>query len=219
MIKNKKYIYFAIIPFLLSMAMKFPFPDEIPYGEPMVEVFEIPVSTTNGINFIGVISLFLLIVSLYLIVKGLNKFHVRFVVVAMVVYTFTPPFVATSYQKTFASGIYAISYDSVHSKCSFEKMNETTLHGMCELPFENYSKKDVQFNIEFYKQDAFEDDTPLLSLMNNDAPYKVRLRGNESKRIKIETNIDVSKMKNQIDSGESSEVHLIIKAGKRSRKL
>jgi hypothetical protein len=201
------------------MALNFPFPHENPYGEEIVSVFEIPVKTVNGINFVGITSLVLLIVSLFFLVKALNKFQVRFVAVAIIVAIFTPPFVASSFQKTFATGIYAISYDSVHSKCSFKKISETTLQGSCELPFKNYSKNDVQFTIEFYKHYAFEDETPLISLLNNHAPYKVRLSGSESKRIKIETNIDALQLENQMDSGEVTDVPIIIKTEKRTRKL
>jgi hypothetical protein len=104
------------------------------------------------------------------------------------------------------------------SKCSFKMVNETTLHGGCELPLENYSKNDVQFNIEFYE--PYKDDVQVISLMNNNAPYKVRLKGRERKHVKIETNIDVSKMKNHIDSGVvTGEVNIIIKSEGKSRKL
>jgi hypothetical protein len=94
------------------------------------------------------------------------------------------------------------------------------LHWECELPFENYSKNDVEFSIEFYKRYAFKDDVQTLSLMNFNAPYKVKLSGKEIKRVKIDANIDVSKMgKSIIDSGEATRVNIIIKSGGRSRKL
>ena len=219
LIKVKKYLYIALIPFFASMILNFPFPDVNPYGETIVSVFDIPVQSANGINYVGITSLLLLILSLYLLVKSLKKYHFRLVITAIMLAIFTPTFVASSFQKTFATGIYAISYELDDSKCSFEKTNETTLHGVCELPFKNYSKNDVQFTIEFYKRYSFEDEIPMVSLMNNNAPYRVKLGGNGTKRVIIETNIDISKMENQIDGGEATDVNIIIKSGRSSRKL
>jgi hypothetical protein len=218
LIKDKKYIYFAIIPFLTSMALNFPFPNEnLPGGT--VSIFNIPVKSVKGIHFVGISSLFLLIVSLYLLVKSLNKYHIRIVLAAIMVANVTPPFVATLYQKNFSTGIYAISYQLDKSKCSFEMTNETILHGVCELPFENYSRNDVRFTIEFYKHYPFEDEVQMLSLMNSNAPYYVKIRGNERKLIKIETDIEASKMKGHMDSGEATGVNIIIKSRERIRKL
>lgn len=92
-------------------------------------------------------------------------------------------------------------------------VDETALQGECELLFENYSRNDVHFDIDFY------DEEKMLSLMNNDAPYEVKLKGKERKRIRIETNIDVSQMENQIDVGQTNLVNIIMKSGEKSRKL
>ena len=163
----------------------------------------------NGFHYVGITSLLLLIVSLYLLVKSLKKYHVRWVLIAIMVAIFTPPFVSSTFQKTIATGIYAISYQSHESICNFEMKNETTLHGVCELPFDNYSRNSNQFTIEFYEHYPFEDDVRMVSLMNNDAPYEVRLRGKERKRVIIETDIDVWRMENHIEGGQASyEVRL-----------
>jgi hypothetical protein len=55
--------------------------------------------------------------------------------------------------------------------------------------------------------------------MNNDEPYVVNLRGNESKRVVIETDIDVSQMESHIESGSTGAVHILIKSGDKSREL
>ncbi|WP_413306378.1 hypothetical protein AA0X95_05640 [Bacillus sp. 1P10SD] len=215
MIKDKKYLYIALIPFFLSMALNFPFPDAAPYGETLVSVFAIPIKTEIGINFIGIFSLLLLILSLYLLSKSLNKYKVRMGLLAILIAIFAPLYVVKSIQKTFAPGIYAVSYDSEESTCSFEKNNKTTLNAICELPFKNYSDKSVEFTVEFKNLNSF----PLESIMNSHAPYKVRLEGNERKVVKIETSVEVSKLKIQLDSGEVSGFNIIIKSGSKSRKL
>ena len=57
------------------------------------------------------------------------------------------------------------------------------------------------------------------SLMNNNAPYEVKLKGNERKTVKIESNIDISNMENHIESGGSTFVNIAIKSGEKVRKL
>jgi hypothetical protein len=219
LIRDKKFLYLAIIFFFASIALNLPFPDKTLYGETVI-LLNIPVKTLNGLNYVGITSLLLLIVSLYFLVKSLNKYHARLVVIVIIFAIFFPSFLVTSFQKTFAKGIYAISYVSDRSNCSFKMINDTTLHGECELPLENYNKNDAQFNLEFYEIQQFEDDMKMVSLMNNNAPYKVRLKGKESKRVKIETNIDVTKIKNHIESGEvKGGVNIIIKSEGKSRKL
>lgn len=219
MIKNKKFLYLSIIFFIASMVLNVPFPNKTLYSDTVI-LLNIPITTLNGFNYVGITSLFLLIVSLYFLVKSLNKYHGRFVVVTIIIAMFLPSFVVSLYQKTFASGIYSISYTDSGSHCSFDMMNEETLHGGCELPLKNNSRNDVQFFIEFYEPYKFEHDMPMVSLMNYDAPYKVMIRGKESKLVKIKTNIDVSKMKKNIYGGEmTGGVNIIIKSGEKSRKL
>ena len=182
-------------------------------------VLNIPVQSVNGLQYVGIASLALLIASLYLFTKSVNKYHGRIVLLAIIIAMFAPSLIASSFQKTFATGIYAVSYERDWSNCRFEMIDETTLRGECELPFENYSRNDVQFTIEFYEKYYFEDDVQMVSLMNNNAPYEVKLKGNERKTVKIESNIDVSNMENHIESGGSTFVNIIIKSGEKVRKL
>jgi hypothetical protein len=94
-----------------------------------------------------------------------------------------------------------------------------TLRGKCELPFENHSRKDVKFTIEFYEKYLFEDDIRMVSLMNNNADYEVKLKGNESKTLIIESDIDVSNIENHVESGSSTGVNIVIKSKGKLRKL
>ncbi|WP_218780399.1 hypothetical protein [Bacillus sp. EAC] len=137
--------------------------------------------------------------------------------IAIIIAMILPPFLVKSYQKTFATGIYAITYDRDKSNCRFNMKNEETLHAECELPFKNYGRTDVQFKVEFY--DQFEDDVQMVSLLNKNGLNVVTLYGNERKIVKIKMNIDVSKIENHIDSGEATDVNIIIRSGNKSRKL
>jgi hypothetical protein len=138
---------------------------------------------------------------------------------AIVIALFAPLMIASSFQKTFATGIYAVSYERDWSNCQFEMVDETTLRGEYELPFESYSRNDVQFTIEFFEKYYFEDDVRMVSLMNNNAPYMVKLKGNERKTVIIESNIDVSNIENHVEQGSSTGVNIIIKFGEKIRKL
>lgn len=219
MIKSKRMVYLALIPFIASMAINFPFPHESPYGETVVSVLNIPVQSANGLQYVGMTSLVLLITSLYILTKSVKKYHGRVVLLAIIVAIFTPPMIASSFQKTLATGIYAISYESDQSNCHFDMIDESTLHGECELPFENYSRNDVEFSIEFYEKYYFEDDVQMVSLMNNNAPLEVKLKGNERKIVKIKTDINVSNIENHVESGSATSMNIIIKSGEKSRKL
>lgn len=201
------------------MALNFPFPHRYPYGETVFSILNIPIQTANGFQFVGIMSLLIMIIGLYLLGKSMNKYHGRFVLIAILAVLFIPTFVVSSYQKSFATGIYAVSYLSEESNCSFEMIGEHTLHGGCELPFTNNSNNDVQFTVEFYEESAYKDDLPMVSLMNNNAPYEVTLRKKESKRLKFETTIDTSNMKNHIEGGEATGVNVIIKSKDKSRSL
>ncbi len=218
MIKNKTFLYLFIIFFFASIALNIPFPNKTLYRETVI-LMNIPIKTLNGLNYVGIISFLLLIVSLYFLVKSLNKYHVRFVLITIIVASFIPSIFINLYQKTFATGIYSISYKDRESRCNFDMINEETLHGECELPLKNNSKNDVQFSIEFYESSPSKY-VPKVSLMNKKGPYKVRLKGKESKVVQIEADIDVSKIKKHSDGGAmTGSVPIIIRSGEKSRKL
>ncbi|MGG1676081.1 hypothetical protein ACIFOT_10085 [Neobacillus sp. NRS-1170] len=218
MVKNKKFLLLALFLLFASMVINFPFPHEKTFGETM-SIFTMPITTVNGISIVGITALSFFILGSFFLAKSLKKYQGRLIFLAILISVLAPHYFIELFQRTIASGIYAISYDRSESSCRFEMTNKTILHGECELPFENYSKNDVQFTIEFYEEYAFEDDVRILSLMNNNAPYKVKLGGKERRRVKIETNIDVSMIDHHIESGEAAEVNIIIKSVKNSRKL
>lgn len=219
MIKSKKMLYLALVLFIGFLVLNFPFPHESPYGETVASVLNIPVQSVNGIQYVGIASLVLLIASLYFLTKSVKKYHGRVVLLAFIIALVAPSMLASSFQETVATGIYAVSYERDISNCRFDMIDATTLHGECELSFKNYSRNDVQFTIEFYEKYNIEDDIQMVSLMNNNAPYEVRLKGNQSGMVKIESNIDVSKTENHVTSGGSTGVNIIIKSGGKVRKL
>lgn len=219
MIKNKKMLWTAILLFIVSAVMNFPFPHAIPYGETVAEVFNFPIRSANGWHYVGIASLTIFITSIFFLTRSLKKYHMRAFLLAILIAIFVPAIILSTYQKTFAKGVNAVYYNDEVSICEFEMVNESTLSGECELSFENYSSKDVQFTLEFHEDYYFEDDVPMVVLMNNKAPYEVDLSGKEKKIVKLKTEIDVSNMENHIEGGSASGVNVIIKSGEKMRKL
>jgi hypothetical protein len=219
LIKNKRNFVIAMVLFIFSMALNFPFPHEYPLGEDVFSALNIPLRSINGLHYVGITSLTLLIISLYFLGRSLEMYHNRMVLIAILLAFFLPVELVSAYQKTLASGINAVYYDRENSHCSFEMKNDTTLSASCDLPFENYNKEAVQFNIEFYEMYLFEDEIPLLPMMNEGGPYKVMLNGKEREVVSIETEIDLSKLKVGSMSGEEWEVHVMVKDKGKVRKL
>lgn len=219
MIKNKKLFIIGFMLFLLSLVLNFPFPHESPYGEVVLKTLNLPHRSDSGLYFIGIATLTMLIISLFFFAASVNKYRGRVVITVIIIALFAPPLLVSVFQKTLATGIYAVSYEREQSQCQFEMIDETTLKGKCELPFENFSKRDAQFTVEFYDKYLIVDDIQMVSLMNNNAPYTVTLKGRESRMVEIESNIDVSKMEKHIEQGSATFVNIIIKSGEKMRKL
>lgn len=195
MFKNTKLFIVAAVLFIASLIINFPFPHESPFGEEALTILDIPIKTVNGLYSVGILTLFLLILSLFFLHRSLEKYHLRSFIAAIFIFSLAPPILAEAYQKTIAEGIYAVSYQKEVSTCSFEMSNEATLHVICELPFKNYSNNDVKFEIEFYDKYLFEYDEKILPLLNSNAPYEASISANEEKQVRIETDIDVSEIK------------------------
>ena len=201
------------------MVLVFPFPHKNPYGEAVISALNMPIETVNGFHYLGIFALLLFFAGLYFLAKALKKYHIRYILLAVILTMVLPMFLVNSFQKTLATGIYAISYEENTSNCRFETIDENTLRGKCELTFENHSKNEVQFAITFYDRYPFEEDRQMISLMKKGAPYKVAIKGKARKLITVETDIDISKMENHIDGGEAREVNIIIVQGKKKRNL
>ncbi|WP_110926441.1 hypothetical protein [Bacillus massiliglaciei] len=215
MIKNKKLLVLAIFFFVGYMALSFHLFHENIHGDAGLSVLNVLVYTGNGLQVIGM----LLVVCLFLLAKSVKKYYAAAVVLTVIAASFGPAMAVSAFQKTIAADIYAVSYKSNSSKCNFEKTDEATLHGECELPFENYSSDDVPFTLEFYENFQGEDGEPMVSLLNRNGPYQVKLSGHERKTVRIESDIDVSNIENPIESGSVSYVNIRIKHGTKERNL
>ncbi|MBX9975028.1 hypothetical protein [Cytobacillus firmus] len=219
MIKNKKLFAASLALIVISIALNFPFPHENPLGEAALMILNIPIKSAEGFHYAGVFILLLLVLGMVFLHRSLERYHLRSFFAVIIIVSLLPPFLAEAYQKTLADGIYAVSYVKDESLCTFEMLSEETLQGICELPFENYSNDEVSFTIGFYDRYLTEEDVQMLSLMNSGESINVKLLPNEAKVVRIEKEIDVSQIKNHVESGEAAYVSIIIKSGDKNRKL
>ncbi|WP_338324526.1 DUF1328 family protein [Anaerobacillus alkaliphilus] len=219
MIENKKYFYWAIAIAIFVIILNLPFPHARSLIETILLSLNASHRSAGGIHYVGVISLILVIISLFLLSNSLKKYRGRFVLLGFVVMMVGPVFLVSVYQQSVATGIYAVSYDRESSNCQFTMIDDETLVGTCKLPFVNHSRKPVEFSVEFYERHRFEGDPQMLTLMNHEGLHEITLSGRERRIVTLETEIDISTVENHIWSGTANGVNIIIKSEKSRREL
>lgn len=201
------------------MILNVPFPNRYPLIETRLSILNIPIQTESGFHIIGIVSLVLILTGLIMLSISLKKYSGRMMVVAIIALKFVPLFFIFVYQSTFAQGIYALSYDSEESMCTFEMIQDDMLSGNCALQFKNHQNKDVQFQLEFQEERWHEDDPRMVEMMNNEAPYEITIQGKQEKTVYMNTLIDVSQVKNHIEGGQANDVDIIIRSRDKEREL
>ncbi|WP_026673748.1 hypothetical protein [Alkalihalobacterium bogoriense] len=217
MIKSKKQLILAIALFVIVIFVNIPFPHFHTTLGANLTLFNIPLNNKYGLNYIGIASVLVIIIGLIILHRSLEKYRVRLIILAFVLVSITPQLLVNVFQKTIATGIYAIEYNPGDSKCEFTTFNSDTLHGHCELWFQNHSNHEVTFTVEFY--DYRMDRTKMVSLMNSEEPIEIIVEGKIKKPIIITKEIDVSNLDNYISSGTSSYVNIIMRDGNKYREL
>lgn len=210
-VRDVKKLLIAIGVFILVMMLNFPFPNAqvLPRAAGSMWVMNIIVSDGDGLVLKGLILLTILCVGIYLLATSLEKYRVRLVILALVLYGLTPPFLLNVYQNTFASGIYAIHYDSDASECRFEPLDAKTLDVQCDLSFENLSDDEVKFDVRFLEESFFEERFYLVPLLNEKGPYPATLQGHSKKPVRIQTTLDMSQV-NGFSGGSTYDIRVEI---------
>ncbi|MFV8829960.1 hypothetical protein [Alkalihalobacterium sp. APHAB7] len=131
MIRNKKLFYIAIGLLLFILFMNLPFPHHYSLGELIGTFFGIPVRSVTGIHYGNIFLLFLIIGGLFALSRSLEKYRGRFVLLALFILIVGPSYIVDVIQNTFASDIYAVSYERHASHCIYEMINDDTLRGEC----------------------------------------------------------------------------------------
>ena len=217
-IRNHKRLYVAIGIFILVMIVSSPFPHTVPFSAGSIKIMSIPIRDADSYNLVGVFLLMVLCVGIYLLATSLEKYRVRLVFLGLFLYFVLPLMAINVYQNTFASGIYAIDYDLDTSECKFEQLDDKRMEVICDLPVENLSDNEVNFDIQFFNETLFEEKNKLVPLMNKDAPYHVSLQGHETNVVRIKTVLDVPRL-NGFSGGSSNQIHIEISQGEKMRLL
>jgi len=215
---SRKMFLIAIGFFVLIMIINFPFPHAHPFAEATLSNLKISSRTSSGIHILGLVSVALLFIGIFFLVRSLEKYHVRMVFLAFIVCTLLPHGLADFYQHTLARGIYAVDYDKEFSDCTFLMVDDDTVSGNCRLLFENFSNHTVNFDLRFHGEVPFVEDGNFFPLLNKDAPYKVSLEGNERRTVNLHMEFDVSHL-DHFTFGTASPINIQIAQFSRFRNL
>ncbi|MGM0845687.1 MAG: hypothetical protein ACQEUT_11975 [Bacillota bacterium] len=217
MIKNKLALFSSAVILIFCRFLYFPFPNNNMI-DARTTFMSFPITDIDGYNPLAIMRSILFIIAMVLLVKGLNKYRVRTLIITAIVYALMPLPLISVYQETLAEGVAAISYDG-QGTCDFEEVSEGKLYGECNLNLHNRSGKPVALEIEFLDSSYMPEGIRMDSLMNEAGPYTVRLQANSKETVEIKELLDLSQVKNRIDGGSSMNVHIKISDGNNVRLL
>lgn len=217
MVKNKLALIGSGIILVICMFLYFPYPNNV-----MIDLrtsfMSFPIRDVDGYNSLAIIGSILFIIAMILLVKGLEKYHFRAVILTAFAYAVLPLVLIPLYQETFASGIAAISYDG-EGTCDFESVSEDLLNGECTLNLHNRSNKTVTLEVIFMESPYLKEDIRMASLMNENVSNLVTLAPNSKESVRIEKMLDLSEVNNGIENGSSTGFPIKITDGNRTRIL
>lgn len=147
MIENKRAILFSAILLAVCMYLVLPYPDNQLIDATAI-FMSFPIKTSHGFQIIGIAGSILFVLALVLLAKGLKKYHVRTIMLVILLFTFSPKYLLAFYQDTLASGINAVTYNGAGT-CQFEARSEALLKGTCSIVLKNRSSEPVSFALEF----------------------------------------------------------------------
>ena len=175
-----------------------------------------PLKDVTGFIPMGVIGSLLFVLTLAMLVLGLKKCHTLAVIIVSCAFILLPLLVIAIIQQTFATGIYAISYDNA-GECTTEEVKAMTVKGECFIKLINHSNEEISFTMELIDSFPQKQEAQFESLLNLDGPIQITLMPKEERIIHLDAIIDISKNLNQIAIGTSHHVHFKLKDGKNER--
>jgi len=215
LIRHQKRFLVSMGFFLVVMIINFPFPHEQAFAAATLSVMNIPIQLTDGVHYLGMFLVLLFCIGMYLLGTSLEKYRVRFMLLALVLSSSLPYALVNIYQNTIATGIYAVDYDKESSLCEFNMIDEKTIKASCDLIVENLSNDRVDFGIRYQETD------PHLfnfsSYLNEGAPHQVSLQSKERKTIHLSFEFDPDHLESF--EGTSGYVSIQLVKGKKFRNL
>lgn len=219
MVRNYKLFYLSILLFFIYLILNIPFPHRYPFGESFLgflglpKQFNIPGKSSGELFMIDLITSNLLLVGLYILGISVSKYPVRIVLFAFFSLASLQVSMIQFYQATSATGIYAVSYENRQGTCQFHVNNGEPVYGECDLRFKNHSNAAVDFEMEF------DNDVPMVSLMNDARPYVITLREKETRDVTIRMIIDESEIDHVNEKTKIEGIDIIIRSNGKEREL
>ncbi|MBM7097595.1 hypothetical protein JSY36_17820 [Bacillus sp. H-16] len=194
MIIHKGYLITSLSLFFVVMALNFPFPHATyQSGVHSMVVLGIPVSTADGIMWFGWLYVAMIVAAVVFLVKALDKYKLRLALLSLLLVNVMPIATASAFERTVASGVYAVSYDSSASVCEFNRSGNERMKAECELTFTNHSDEAVFFTLSFMERySGYKEFNEILSLLNEYGPFEASLDGSERKVVSISAEVESS---------------------------
>lgn len=217
MIRNKAALISSAVILCICMYLYFPFPENELF-DARSYFMSFPIRNQDGYVVLGIIGSVLFVFAMILLVIGIKKYHLRTIIIIVLVYSLLPNILITVYQETLASGITAISYDG-NGTCSFQLVKEDLSNGECNLMLYNRSNEAVSFELEFLDSIFLENELRMESLMNLGGPYSITIEANSKKSIHLKELLNLIDVPKHTIGGESMNIHIKLTDGETVRIL
>jgi hypothetical protein len=146
LIRDRRALLISIILLSLIVILNIRYPGAIAVAEWLFQLIGLPTSSGEngmGLQFVGLFNLSLIIVVLFCMNRALSRGKFIALIVIMTLIINAPDWLTTSYQRFFASGVYAVEVNETQSSCNYV-IKDRKLTGTCQLPLKNYSRDVVE---------------------------------------------------------------------------
>lgn len=214
-IRHQKRFLVSMIFFIVVMILNFPFPHEQPFAAARLSIMNIPIQSPSGLHYLGIFSVLVLCIGMYLLGTSLEKYRVRSIFLAFLLMSIVPYVLTNIIQNTIATGIYAVVYDKESSLCEFNMVDDKIITASCDLTFENLNNERVDFGIRFQETDSYLFN--FNSYLNEGAPHQVFLQRKERKTIHLSFEFNPDHLESF--GGTSGYISIQLVKGKKFRNL
>ncbi|MFP7732442.1 hypothetical protein ACLHDF_03280 [Priestia aryabhattai] len=224
MIRERSLFTKGLILLLVVFILNIPFPNSPPLINSIFSFLGLPIygneATMTGFYYANNAWAIILLISLFLLYKSLNRHRVKLTILAALIVASGPVYMVEAMQKTVLPGIYAVSYDAENSICTFElNKKETVLTGTCDLSFENHRSKPVTFEVALDERFPFEDEQYFLRMMNKPRPHTVTLESKGYQIVEITASVKIPDLPTKTYNGDMNGFHVNIYQNGKKRYL
>jgi len=129
----------TLLVVIILLCIRYPGP--LMWGESLFRWAGLPLHSGEngmGLQFANLFTIVLIGVVLFFMDRGLNRSKFIVFIVIMMLVSIAPDWLTRSYQRVFASGVYAVEVNQSLVSCNYV-LEDGFLTGTCQLPMTNYS--------------------------------------------------------------------------------